>query len=59
MASSSGQAQKRILFVDDDPNVIQRLRRLLNIHRQQWDMSFTTSPAEALDLVKQRSLMLW
>lgn len=38
----------RILFVDDEPNVVEALRNLLRRHRHKWQMSFAASSAEAL-----------
>lgn len=43
-----------ILFVDDEPNLIDALRRMLRGFRQSWNMAFATSGPEALDLMKQR-----
>jgi HD-like signal output (HDOD) protein len=39
---------KNILFVDDEPMLLQGLQRMLRPHRKLWDMSFATSGAEAL-----------
>ncbi|MFN8546230.1 MAG: response regulator [Candidatus Binatia bacterium] len=39
---------KRILFVDDEPNVLEGLRRMLRPRRAQWEMTFVSSGAEAL-----------
>jgi HD-like signal output (HDOD) protein len=44
--------RRAILFVDDDPNVVQGLQRLLRPYRDQWSMAFATSPDEALDRVR-------
>jgi HD-like signal output (HDOD) protein len=41
-----------ILFVDDDPNVVQGLRRMLRSYRDQWSMEFATSASEALDRLR-------
>ncbi len=38
----------RILFVDDEPNVLEGLKRMLSSLRNEWDMKFVTSGAEAL-----------
>ncbi len=46
--------KKRILFVDDEPNVLNGLRRLLHDQRDVWDMSFATSADEALELVARK-----
>ncbi len=44
---------KRIIFVDDDENVGQAMKRMLRPMRQQWDMVFATSGEEALELMGQ------
>jgi HD-like signal output (HDOD) protein len=41
--------KSRILFVDDEPRVLQGLQRLLRPLRDNWDMCFKASGAEALD----------
>ena len=41
---------KRILFVDDEPNVLQGLRRMLRPQREEWEMTFVQNGAEALAL---------
>ena len=38
----------RILFVDDEPNVLQGLQRMLRPQRAQWAMTFCTGGEEAL-----------
>jgi HD-like signal output (HDOD) protein len=38
---------KRILFVDDDPQALQRLQRILVHQRDEWDMSFATDAETA------------
>lgn len=38
----------RILFVDDEPHVLDGLQRALRSRRDRWDMSFLTSPTEAI-----------
>lgn len=45
---------KRILFVDDEPNVIDGLRRMLRKERKDWDMAFAGSATEALGLLEQQ-----
>jgi HD-like signal output (HDOD) protein len=39
---------KRILFVDDEPNVLEGLRGLLRKQRKQWEMSFVNGGEAAL-----------
>ncbi len=41
--------KKRILFIDDEPNVLQALRRMLRGKRTVWDMAFVESGQKALD----------
>ncbi len=40
--------KRRILFVDDDPNIISGIKRMLRKQRSQWDMAFVTSGESAL-----------
>jgi HD-like signal output (HDOD) protein len=39
----------RILFVDDEPRVLEGLRRMLHFAGQEWDVQFVGSGPEALD----------
>ena len=39
----------RVLFVDDEPNILSGLRRTLRGQRNEWDMSFVESGQLALD----------
>lgn len=43
---------KRILFVDDEPNILQSLRDLLRAQRREWEMHFVGSGEEALQLLE-------
>lgn len=43
---------KRILFVDDEPMVLSGLQRSLRSMREEWEMAFATSGAEALQLME-------
>jgi len=43
--------KRNILFVDDEPNILQGLRRMLRPMREKWDMHFLTSGQEALELM--------
>lgn len=45
---------KRILFVDDEPRLLEGLQRMLRSHRAHWDMAFASSGAEALAMVAAR-----
>ena len=42
---------KRILFVDDEPLMLQGLQRMLHGMRNEWDMRFAKSGAEALQMM--------
>jgi HD-like signal output (HDOD) protein len=39
---------RKVLFVDDDPAVLQGLRRMLHDQRREWQMEFVGSGAEAV-----------
>lgn len=41
----------KILFVDDEPNVLDGLRRMLHSMAGVWDMRFLTDPFEALQAI--------
>jgi len=47
--------KKRILFVDDVPRVLESLQGALQDQTDKWDMTFTTSPDYATELLAQRS----
>jgi|YelNatPaOPRAMG01_1025707.scaffolds.fasta_scaffold41225_2 putative nucleotidyltransferase with HDIG domain len=47
--------KKKILFVDDEPNLLQGLQRMLRPMREEWEMSFVQSGAEALELLGQQN----
>jgi CheY-like chemotaxis protein len=42
---------RRVLFVDDEPNILEGLRRMLRPLRQEWDMEFVNGGAEALEVL--------
>jgi HD-like signal output (HDOD) protein/CheY-like chemotaxis protein len=42
---------KRILFVDDEPNVLQGLKRMLRPMRKEWDMAYAGGGEEALAMM--------
>jgi HD-like signal output (HDOD) protein/CheY-like chemotaxis protein len=42
---------KRVLFVDDEPNVLQGLQRMLRSMRHEWEMSFAEGGPAALQLL--------
>jgi len=45
--------KKQIIFVDDDPLVLQGLQRMLRHMREQWEMEFVTSGFAALERMAQ------
>ena len=44
---------KRILFVDDEPKILQGLKRMLRSMRNEWDMEFAESGPAALELMNK------
>lgn len=46
---------KRILFVDDEPRVLEGLRDMLHRYRRAWTMAFVGSGAEALELMARET----
>ncbi|MCG8606088.1 response regulator [bacterium] len=47
---------RRILFVDEDQNVLEGLRDMMHGMRHDWDMVFANSGFEALAILKQMSV---
>ena len=47
--------KKRIMFVDDEPMVLNGLRRSLHGMREAWDMQFVESAAAALQALEKES----
>ena len=45
--------KRRILFVDDEPNVLLGLKRMLRSQRHEWDMAFAGGGAEGLTLMEK------
>jgi HD-like signal output (HDOD) protein len=46
---------KKILFVDDEPKILEGIKRMLRPMREQWDVQFATSGPEALRLLQKES----
>ncbi len=44
----------RVLFVDDEPNVLSGIRRMLRAARVGWDTEFVDNGVEALELLRSR-----
>lgn len=45
-----------VLFVDDDPNILQAMQRLLRPLRKEWRMWFAESGPQALAILEERSI---
>ena len=45
--------KKRILFVDDEPKVLQGLQRALRSQTDVWDMAYVVDVAKATELLNQ------
>ncbi|GBD97584.1 MAG TPA: response regulator [Nitrospirae bacterium] len=48
--------KKRILFVDDEPNVLEGLQRILRHHSDVWDMKFAQSVDEAIGILNENDI---
>ncbi len=44
---------KRILFVDNESNILQGLKRMLRSQRHEWDMTFAEGGEQALEILEQ------
>jgi HD-like signal output (HDOD) protein/CheY-like chemotaxis protein len=47
---------KRIVFVDDEPMVLQGLQRTLRKMRHEWDMTFVSGGKEALEILSKNHM---
>lgn len=45
-------SKKRILFVDDEPNILSGLKRMLRSMRNEFELCFAESGTEALEIMK-------
>jgi HD-like signal output (HDOD) protein len=46
----------KIIFVDDDPHILQGLQRMLHYMRKDWDMKFVEGGEAALSLLDQEKI---
>jgi len=46
---------KHVLFVDDEPSLLDGLRRKLRLHRAYWDVQFANGGEEALRMLRASS----
>ena len=47
--------KNRILFVDDEPKILEALKRMLKKHAVEWEMTFISDPLEARAAFKSTS----
>lgn len=45
---------KRVLFVDDEPRILDGLRRMLRVLRQEWEMEFVEGGARAIECLDEQ-----
>lgn len=50
------ETRPRILFVDDDRDLLESLQRMLNDYADRWDMTFTDCPGEAVTLFSSEKI---
>jgi putative nucleotidyltransferase with HDIG domain len=48
--------RRTVLFVDDDPNILEGLKTRLHRQRRKWDMRFAGSGKEALELLEKEAV---
>lgn len=54
----SEQMKRRILFVDDEPRVLEGLRRMLRSMRKEWEIDFSCSAPEALKVLEEKRVSI-
>jgi len=47
--------KRRILFVDDDPYILDGLRRMMHFMHKEWEISFAKNGQEALNILSENS----
>jgi putative nucleotidyltransferase with HDIG domain len=52
---NEGGIMKRVLFVDDETNLLAGLQRMLRGMRNEWQMAFAATAYEALEILKSNS----
>ena len=55
IAADRRPKRKRILFVDDDRQLLDGLRDAFRSYRRQWDMSFVEGSDEAVDVIETQA----
>lgn len=48
-------APRRVLLVDDEPQILDGLRRMMRPLRSEWELSFATSAPKALEIAESES----
>ncbi|MEZ4649503.1 MAG: HDOD domain-containing protein [Candidatus Eisenbacteria bacterium] len=48
------QRKKRLLFVDDEPRILQGIKRMLRTRRREWEVETAEGGREALELMEAR-----
>ncbi len=48
--------KKQILFVDDEENLLNGIRRLLRSKRDEWEFHFANNGVEAVEIVKRQAI---
>lgn len=51
---SGGNMKRRVIFVDDEQNILDGLQRMLRGMRNEWEMEFVSSGVEALARMEQQ-----
>ncbi len=52
LPASEGGDRRRVMFVDDEENILAGLRRMLLPAKDSWEMVFVSSGAEALEILE-------
>src|SRR4051794_12043650 len=47
------EEKTRVMFVDDNPNILESLKRFLHPQRDRWEMSFVNSGQAALSSMEK------
>jgi YesN/AraC family two-component response regulator len=50
------ELKRQVLFVDDEPNILHGLKRMLRSNRNEWDMYFANIGPEALELMEKQDI---
>ena len=46
--------KKQVLFVDDEPNFLSGIKRMLRPFRDEWELQFAGGVDEALAMIKEK-----